>query len=84
MLAEASDRPREAAYFAPAALFVAAGGLVGAALGLGAGAASVAIARRVQSKPLRALIAAAVYGAAAIVYLAVAAFLDTVRESLHR
>ncbi len=84
LFAEANDRPREGAYFAPAALFVAAGGLVGGALGLGAAAASVAIARRVQNKPLRAVIAVGLYGLAAIVYLLVAAIIDGGRDALHR
>lgn len=81
---EAKGRPREATYLAPALLFLIVGGLIGAALGLLAGTASLAIAHRVQSRRVRALIALGIYGAAAAFYLATAAFLGEVSNSLHR
>lgn len=62
---EALRQPSEAAYFLPVVFLGIFGGLIGIILGATAGALSLAIARRLENRALRLIVAIGAYGVAA-------------------
>ena len=69
--ADADKNAAALAYMAPVVVMGALGGLLLAVLGLAAGGAAVAIAKKVESKPLKLVAAVALYGAAVVIWLAI-------------
>jgi hypothetical protein len=76
LLATAEKHARDLMFMAPAFLFVVIGGMLGALLGVGAGAAAVAIARKTDSAGLKWAAAIGLYVVAAIAFVVAAGALQ--------